>query len=309
MKKIKISQKLYEDLLQDQNSQDLNSQSTDGSESQEKEDLKEQIEQINDEYENTTTRTYGDVVVPQTQEKVYEMPSIEETTQKATEEIEPLYDAKKESIETQGEIKTQALEQEKDEFIKAVEDSLKTLNSSYDKAKDSASNEALKRGLARSSIILNQLDSLEKGRVTATGEVLSERDKKIASIMDEVEKLKLEIENDVNVLTEEKVKKINERVNELVEKYQKEQDDVFEYNNKVRKEKAETLAKLKEAGIDATEENSKEYIKMIADKTKAFYSYYYSLGKNAKSELEKDREFVEEQIGARGYQSLMRYFN
>ena len=309
MKKIKISQKLYEDLLQDQNSQDLNSQSTDGSESQEKEDLKEQIEQINDEYENTTTRTYGDVVVPQTQEKVYEMPSIEETTQKATEEIEPLYDAKKESIETQGEIKTQALEQEKDEFIKAVEDSLKTLNSSYDKAKDSASNEALKRGLARSSIILNQLDSLEKGRVTATGEVLSERDKKIASIMDEVEKLKLEIENDVNVLTEEKVKKINERINELVEKYQKEQDDVFEYNNKVRKEKAETLAKLKEAGIDATEENSKEYIKMIADKTKAFYSYYYSLGKNAKSELEKDREFVEEQIGARGYQSLMRYFN
>ncbi|MBQ7373342.1 MAG: hypothetical protein IJW64_02115 [Clostridia bacterium] len=309
MKKIKISQKQYEDLLQDQNSQDLNSQSTDGSESQEKEDLKEQIEQINDEYENTTTRTYGDVVVPQTQEKVYEMPSIEETTQKATEEIEPLYDAKKESIETQGEIKTQALEQEKDEFIKAVEDSLKTLNSSYDKAKDSASNEALKRGLARSSIILNQLDSLEKGRVTATGEVLSERDKKIASIMDEVEKLKLEIENDVNVLTEEKVKKINERVNELVEKYQKEQDDVFEYNNKVRKEKAETLAKLKEAGIDATEENSKEYIKMIADKTKAFYSYYYSLGKNAKSELEKDREFVEEQIGARGYQSLMRYFN
>ena len=310
MKKFKISIKDFENLDEIEKVNEPLKENNDGEEeTHEKIDLKEKIEKINDEYEKTTTRTYNGIEVPVAIEKDYEMPSLEQTTQKATGEIEPLYEAKKDAVISKGEIRNQALEDEKDELLKAVEDSLKTLNTSYDKAKDSASNEALKRGLARSSIILNQLGNLENGRVNATGEILSERDKNIAEIMDEVEKLKLEIDGELNVLTEEKVKKINERVEELVQKYKKEQDDVFEYNNKIRKEKADTIAKLKEAGIDATESNSEEYVKMISDKTSAFYSYYYSLGENAMSELKKDRQYVEEQIGERGYQALKRYFN
>lgn len=315
MKKFKISIKDFENLNKKNSINEPLTENKyvdeekDKEESKEKQDLKETIEKISDEYEKTTTRTYGDVEVPITQEKEYEMPSLEQTTKKATEEIAPLYDAKEQAIETKGEIKTQALNDEKDELYKRAEDSLKTLNSTYDVASSNTSNQALKRGLARSSIILNQLADLERGRSLATGDVLSQRDKNIAEILEEVEKLKLEIDGELNVLTQEKVKKINERVDELVEKYQKEQDDVFEYNNKIRKEKADTLAKLKQAGIDATEENSKEYVQMISKKTKAFYSYYYSLGKNAKAELEKDREFVEEHLGEKGYQMLMRYFN
>ncbi len=82
----------------------------------------------------------------------------------------------------------------------------------------------------------------------------------------------------------------------------------MEYNNKVRKEKADTIAKLKEAGVLTDETESKEYIKMIADKTRAFYSYYYSLGEGAVAEMEKDRKYIEENIGEKGYESLMRYF-
>jgi DNA polymerase III alpha subunit len=61
--------------------------------------------------------------------------------------------------------------------------------------------------------------------------------------------------------------------------------------------------------LDVAEENSSEYVKMISDKTKAFYSYYYSLGEKAKSELMSDRQFVESHLGTKGYEMLMRYFD
>ncbi len=303
MGKFKLTKKDF-DML----SQEKSESESEESESEEKKKLKEDISKIDSEYKNSPVRTYGDIEVPNTAEKTYKMPTHEETVDKASSEISPLYDAKINSLNSESSFAEQKLEDEKDELYKRAEQSLKELKGVYDGAKESTSNEALKRGLARSSIILNQLKDLEGERIEAAGGILTQRDKDLSSIAREIDELQLKLVNDVNELNEEKAKEINQRIEELYEKYQAEASKVDEYNNKLRQEKAETMAKLKEAGLTADETQSKEYVTMVANKTRAFYSYYYSLGENALSELQKDRQYVIDNIGQNGYDYLLRYF-
>ena len=300
--KIKITKKQFEDAVKPKETESSEE------ESEEKKNLKDTIGAIEKEYQTSPSRTYGDVTVPNTVEKTYEMPSSEETIKKAESEISPLYNAKIQSITSENTMAQQNIEDEKDELFKRAEESLNELKRTYDGARENTSNEAIKRGLARSSIVLNQLNDIERGHIDATAGILTQRDGEIANLKKELDNLKVKLLNDTNILNEERAKEINERVEDLLDKYQKEEKEVLEYNNKVRKEKADTLAKLKEAGIATDETESKEYVKMIADKTRAFYSYYYSLGENAVAEMEKDRKYIEENIGEKGYESLMRYF-
>ena len=302
MAKIKFTKKQFEEIIQPKEQED------DSGESQEKKNLKETISNIETEYNNSPYRTYGDITVPNAVEKTFEKPTEEETFKKAEEEISPLYNAKMQSLTSESAMAQQSVEDEKDELYIAAEESLKHLNKSYDGAKESASNEAVKRGLARSSIILSQLNDLEKSRIGATDGVISQRDKDLADLTRQIENLKIKLLNDTNELNEERAKEINERVTELLEKYRKEEQDVLEYNNKLRQQKADSIVKLQQAGIIGEEVNSEEYKKMIADKTRAFYSYYYSLGENALKELKDDMQFVVDNIGEKGYQSLLRYF-
>ena len=282
---------------------------SDAEESEEKKKLKETISNIDDEYKNSPNRTYGDVSVPNAVEKTYTKPTDEETMQKANDEISPLYEAKIESVTSKNNMERQNVEDEKDELYERAKESLKELQKTYENAKQNTSNEAIKRGLARSSIVLNQLSDLENSEINAKGGILSQRDKDLSNLSKKIDELKIKLLNDTNVLNEERAKEINQRVEELLDKYEQEEQDVFEYNNKLRQQRAETLAKLKEQGVNVDETQSKEYIKMLSDKTKTFYSYYYAFGEDALDELKKDKQYVVENIGEKGYENLVRYFN
>ena len=303
MGKFKFTKQQFEELSQTKKQDDGSEE-----ESEKKKQLKEAIGSIDDEYKNSPNRTYGDVAIPNAVEKTYTMPTEEETAKKAQSEISPLYDAKMQSLTSENAMARQNVEDQKDELYQRAEESLKELKKTYDGAKENTSHEAIKRGLARSSIILNQLNDLEQSRIGATGGVLSQRDKDLSSLTKEIDELQLKLLNDTNELNEEKAKEINQRIEELVDKYKAEEKDVLEYNNMLRQQKAEAIAKLKDAGIDVDETKSAEYTKMISDKTKAFYSYYYSLGANALQELKNDKQYVVANIGQKGYENLMRYF-
>ena len=161
MAKFKFTKKQFEDAVQPK-------QKDEGEEeSQEKKQLKETIGSIDSEYQNAPNRTYNGIAVPNAVEKKYEMPSEEETAKKAQNEISPLYDAKIQSLTSENALARQNVEDQKDELYERAEESLKTLKKSYDGAKENTSHEALKRGLARSSIILNQLSDLEQSHLGA----------------------------------------------------------------------------------------------------------------------------------------------
>ena len=303
MAKFKFTKRQFEDAIEPKREEESGEE-----ESEEKRQLKETIKEIDNVYKSTPTRTYEDVTVPYGVEKSYEMPTEKETAKKAQSEISPFYDAKIQSLTTENEMAKQNVEDEKDELYQRAEESLKQLKKTYDNAKENTSNEAIKRGLARSSIILNQLSDLEQSHIGATGGVLTQRDKELSSLAKKIDELKLKLLNDTNELNEEKEKEISQRIESLLDKYKAEEKDVLEYNNRIRKQNAETLERLRAEGIDADETQSREYITMVADKMHAFYSYYYSLGENALTELMKDRDYIVKNVGEKIYENLRAQF-
>ena len=134
--------------------------------SDKKNKLMSKIDKITYEYKNTPTRTYGGVTVPTLNEKDFSMPTDAEIRKTAVDSFSNVYDDKRQSATDESKIKTQALKEKSSELEEKVKESLANLNRNYGEAKENASKEALKRGLARSSIITNQLGELDKERIS-----------------------------------------------------------------------------------------------------------------------------------------------
>ena len=122
MAKFKFTKRQFEDAIEPKREEESGEE-----ESEEKRQLKETINEIDNVYKSTPTRTYEDVTVPYGVEKSYEMPTEEETAKKAQSEISPLYDAKIQSLTTENEMAKQNVEDEKDELYQRAEESLKQL--------------------------------------------------------------------------------------------------------------------------------------------------------------------------------------
>ena len=307
MGKITITQTDFENMTKQNN--DGAKTVAEQEETSKKKKLHETIDVIQKEYDEAPDRTYGDVKIPNVIEKTYVAPTLEQTVQSATEQIAPTYDAKIQTAQTEGDFKKKQKQEEKDEVVERAEESIANLRASAGEATENTSNQALKRGIARSSIVAQLLNDIESAKISAEGGILKERDKSLREIDGKIDEIDASLLNAINELTAEKTYGINEKVQSLLAEYEKKKNEVQEYNNELRQKKAEMITKVKAQGVDVSEENSAEYVKMIADKTKAFYGYYYSLGQDALKELEKDAEYVTEHLGVKGYQSLRGYFS
>ena len=307
MGKIKITQTDFENLTNQNNEGVKTVADQEGTPKKKK--LHETIDVIQKEYDNAPDRTYGDVKIPNAIERTYDAPTLEQTVKSATEQIAPTYDAKIQTAQTEGDFKKKQKQEEKDEVVERAEASIANLRASAGEATENTSNQALKRGIARSSIVAQLLNDIESAKVSAEGGILKERNKSLRDIDGKIDEIDAKLLNTIAEITAEKTYGINEKVQSLLAEYEKKKKEVEEYNNELRQKKAEMITKAKAQGIDVSEENSAEYVKMIADKTKAFYGYYYSLGEGALQELEKDAEYITEHIGTKGYQTLREYFS
>lgn len=275
---------------------------------EEKKKLKETINVIQNEYDSTPERTFGDMKIPVAVEKKYTPPTLEETAKTATDQIAPVYDAKISTAQAESEYKKKQKQAEKDDLYERAESSLAQIRASANTAKENTSNQAMKRGLSRSSIVAQLLNDIENEKLSAEGGILKDRDKAVGEIDGKINEIDATLLNKISELSAEKSYGINEKIQDLLASYEKKKNEVDEYNNKIRQQKAEFIANAKAQGIDLSEENSSEYVKMVADKTKAFYGYYYSLGEDALTELKKDKGYITDHIGSKGYETLKRYF-
>ena len=106
-------------------------------------------------------------------------------------------------------------------------------NTQYDHAREMAENDALRRGLARSSIVLLQLSQIEQSRA---GE--------LSQIQTKLQESLLELESQLNLLSQEKEKAISQldlnyaveltnSINEKISELEKTRNEVLEYNNEI----------------------------------------------------------------------------
>lgn len=113
------------------------------------------------------------------------------------------------------------------------------INQIYDNYVENAENQALKRGLARSSIIINQLDGIEQSRADELSKNATEYMSFLRNLEDEIFEIETALDEDLSMLELDKAsehqKLLNEKTNELA----KTKKEIAEFNNNVEKMQAE----------------------------------------------------------------------
>ena len=176
-----------------------------------------------------------------------------------------------------------------------------TTNTAFNAARVKAENDALKRGLARSSIVCLELDGLEKSR----REELGAQAEKLAEELEAVENKLNSLEADrtlaIEKLNVSYAAKLQTEISKELQKLQKRRDEVVEYNNKVAeleqkyREKASKsyAGKVAEAENRAKELNEKQERAKQNEQIALLTNYFSQFNtKEAVDELKKHSEIA-----------------
>lgn len=278
---------------------------TQSGDSAEKKSLYDSLDKINDDYEKTDVRSYNGTVIPKLNEKTYDAPTDEEIIKTATDEEKANTARKKQAAEAVAEEKKAALDLQKAGYENYAKESEKRISDSYETAKNNASDEAIKRGIARSSIISEQLKDFDEAKIKDVENAYATAREKIAEADEKIGSLTEELSKAVASYDMEEAVKINERINALKEERTKKQNEVTEYNNALKEKRAKTLSSLGLSGMDLVEEKSDEYIAAQNEKLQALYKYYRKAAN--KKEFLQDAERIRKYVGNDGFEYLSKY--
>ena len=243
-------------------------------------------------------RSYNGTVIPRLDEKTYDAPTDEEIVKTATEEEKANTERKKRAAEAVAEEKKAALNSQKENYANDAKISEKRISDAY---------ETVKRGIARSSIISEQLKDFDEAKIRDVENAYAAAREKIAEANDKIGNLTEELLKAVASYDIEEAVKINERITALKEERTKKQNEVTEYNNALKEKRAKTLSALGLSGMDLAEEKSDEYVAAKNEKLQALYKYY---GKAAnKKEFLQDAERIKKYVGNDGFEYLSKYIN
>lgn len=193
-----------------------------------------------------------------TQEEVLNQAQNQLSDYKTTQEkaIQNDYDKNKERVESQLENLSQSSEESK-----------QALESALNKTKISASNDAIKRGLARSSIIVNKLASYDQTYLNEFANIEKNFLQTQNKLNNEKSLLEVQRQNAIDAFDISYAVSLSEKVNAINEKLFKQEQEIIEYNNKLEEIEKEfelkQTEKLNKAQADAAKQNQ-DYAKLIS---------------------------------------------
>lgn len=178
--------------------------------------------------------------------------SLEEYRKSALEDIDSSINAKKSSLENSK----SSLKSSKDDAISRV-------SAAYSKSRDLASNDALKRGLARSSIVVSVLDAFSKDELDTISRIEKDYADNLNAINFELNALGLQREQAIKDFDVAYAVKLNDKINSLANEYQKKEQEIIKYNNEIAEKEKEyqdsynkLVADIKEKNIDSATKQS-----------------------------------------------------
>lgn len=238
--------------------------------------------------------------------KVHNALSEDEIKEKAEDSVKGKYNEAMSKLDKNFQEDNFALQKSKSEATKKAEEDKAKLDDMYNSAKESASSEAIKRGLARSSIIAKQLEGLDKDKIADNEKLTLALNERLSEIDDAVRSLNSERNKAIQELNLEKATEIEEKILELKDKEQKAIDEVLEYNNKIEKEESdfkaevekylankadkdyERLHKYKQNGLTLSKGQKLNVIQQIKN-----YYKNYSSTRDAYNDFTLDNSFLE----------------
>lgn len=208
----------------------------------------EQFADVDNKYNSFTTNSVG----LELEKMEYSKPTKEEIESEAKNSLQDYKNKTINSINSQYNEKNNQLS---NSIEKAKEDSNKDKNeivSSYKALKQDAKDDAIKRGLARSSIIVNTLASYDKGMLDSLQNEANELQKTITNIENEKSLLEGQKYSALEAFDIEYAVRLQDKINELNTSIEEKEKEVIEYNNKISEKLAEWEKEQADSKFDKT---------------------------------------------------------
>lgn len=243
------------------------------------------------------------------EQKTFEKPTNEEIKKQAEDSLHDYKQTNLQNIEEQYKTKQDNIEEQiKDTYDSSISKKEETKNL-YSSLKQDAANDALKRGLARSSIVINVLDAFDKNMIAEYNKINEQISTKIDNLNSQKQLLDEQRQNALNSFDISYAVKLSTKIDEINQALQKEEQKVLEYNNEIAQKEAEYEAKRKQNALDYAQyiqKNGTETITKIKqdEKYSIAKNYLMTLSKSqALEELENNRVFSS-QLGPTNYSKL-----
>ena len=170
------------------------------------------------------------------------------------------------------------------------------MDSYYKSVKQEASDDALRRGLSRSSIVINQMDAFNKDQIENYNKLNKELTDNINSIDMEISNIKTQQEEALNSFDITYAVKLQEKINNLTQDLLKKQNEVIKYNNEITEKELEFEENYKKLEEELKQSNwdkevdlmeyAGKYGTNMLEKYKS--TQIYNIAKEYLSSLDKD---------------------
>ena len=205
------------------------------------------------------------------------------------------------------------LESEKSAFVSRKDE----LESLYGSLKKEASDDALKRGLARSSIIVSKLEAFDNSMLDNFMKLDSEYQKKFSELNSEKSLLEMQKQNALSSFDIAYAVKLEDKINSLNSEIKAQEEKVLKYNNEIAEKEAEYEKQLQELENKIIREDRQDNLDLVEYLTKEGTVAYDDLRAREKYEyayetlkgLSKDEALNELQNNVDYRKHLGRYYD
>lgn len=216
--------------------------------------------------------------------KEFERPTEEQITESAKNSLYDYKDSSLKQIENDYQTGTKSIEDELTSLSDNKNLQQQSLKSAYDEVKESASNDAIKRGLARSSIIVNKLAKYDSALLDEYSAIEKTYNENVVKLEHQKSQLEVQRQNALDGFDIAYAVKLSEKISSLNAELDKQESEIIEYNNKMEqleKEYLQDQQKLTDSKNNA-----------IRDDNQKLLEYYSKYGKNYVDKLKQEEKYT-----------------
>lgn len=203
--------------------------------------LKRKIDNINKSFDTITSNVVPDSVPFQRMDQISK--SEDEMLAEAQNSLAEYKDKSIKKIYDDAFLKQQELQSDIQSLASGADEQKSKLKDAYAQARQSVSDDALKRGLARSSIVINNLDALTTDELKTYTEIDNKLTNSINAINFQISAIERQKENALNDFDIEYAVKLENKLTDLKNDLSNKQLEITKYNNEISKLENDYLLK------------------------------------------------------------------
>jgi len=228
-----------------------------------KDDLKKIENKINDINNSFVFSNIPEYVKPELQMLEQKFKSPDEIKKDAVDSLSEYKNSNLNKINDTYKTKSDELEVKKQGLNKSLKLSKNEVSKYFDDVREKANVDALKRGLSRSSIVINQMNAFDNDELSALMDLDKDFSNNLNSINFELNSLNLQKQKALSDFDIAYAVKLNDKITSLNEELSKKNAEITKYNNQIIEKEQNYNNRYQELVKDIKNENFDKNAKML----------------------------------------------